>query len=512
MMLALLLLLAPPPDDGNLAGEMLREAITLAREKRLDEAERVLLAGRSRFPHDAGFLVELAGIAWLRQNPAAAQRQLRRALKLDPHQRYATDFLGTLYLLDGNLPAALKYWNRIGKPLIQNLSFKPALALKPVLRDRAFLVSPGQVFTRDRLAATQANLSRLQIPSTYRFDLAARDDERFDLTFRSMPTVTAAGILGGWVGRLLPLLRGLPYETLFLDWRNIGGSGTYVASLWRWDSNQRRARIELGSPIRLDPRHLLRVTLDARDERWLAGFTMRRYEAGFGIETAVTGHVSWTSGFAVARRTFRDAPGADPGFAGGWSYSFPNRFDWTLPGWPGHRISLSAEAMVRPGRVEGPDASRFLVSAAGLRSEWRPGRRDDLYRLTTRLRGGYTLGRIAFDEFFELGTDRDNDLWMRGHAGIRDGRKGAAPLGTRYSLAQIDAARTLLRHPLMRLEAGPFFDTGRIGGAGAWGSRGWLFDAGMQMRVRTLGGINVTLLYGRDLRGGRGLFFADASR
>ena len=31
----------------------------------------------------------------------------------------------------------------------------------------------------------------------------------------------------------------------------------------------------------------------------------------------------------------------------------------------------------------------------------------------------------TFDELFELGMERDNDLWLRGHVGTRDGRKGA---------------------------------------------------------------------------------------
>ena len=49
-------------------------------------------------------------------NAAEAKRNLRTALHRNPDDRYANDFLATLYQLDGNTEAALKYWNRLGKP------------------------------------------------------------------------------------------------------------------------------------------------------------------------------------------------------------------------------------------------------------------------------------------------------------------------------------------------------------------------------------------------------------
>ena len=49
---------------------------------------------------------------------ARPEHDLHRALQLDPKDEYANEFLATVYFLEGNLEAALKYWNRVGKPQI----------------------------------------------------------------------------------------------------------------------------------------------------------------------------------------------------------------------------------------------------------------------------------------------------------------------------------------------------------------------------------------------------------
>src|SRR5215472_2316828 len=55
------------------------------------------------------------------------QRCLRIALRLDRTDIYANNFLATIYFLEGNLEAALKYWNRAGKPRIEEVRTSPNL-------------------------------------------------------------------------------------------------------------------------------------------------------------------------------------------------------------------------------------------------------------------------------------------------------------------------------------------------------------------------------------------------
>ncbi|HWB96014.1 MAG TPA: hypothetical protein VG672_04915, partial [Bryobacteraceae bacterium] len=149
----------------------LDQAIALGRAGRWTEAETVLLEGQRRFPSDSRFPVELAGVAYRQGRFHAAKGYLHDALRLDAEDRYANDFLGTLYLLDGNVAATLKYWNRIEKPLIQHVLFVPPPPLDPLLRDRTFDISAGQVFTYRRLLQTEANVAALQTFSECRFAL-----------------------------------------------------------------------------------------------------------------------------------------------------------------------------------------------------------------------------------------------------------------------------------------------------------------------------------------------------
>ena len=137
-----------------------------------------------------------------------------------------------------------------------------------------------------------------------------------------------------------------------------------------------------------------------------------------------------------------------------------------------------------------------------------PKARGDDYEILSRLRGGDTFGDVALDQLFQLGVERDNNLWLRGHPGTRDGRKGRAPLGRRYLLLNSELYRTVYDGPFFRVRLGPFFDTGAIAGSsGLFGSQKWLFDAGIQARVRVLGSVSVLLSYGRDLRSGAGVFY-----
>ena len=88
----------------------------LAQLGRFAEAQNAFEAGRRLAPSDPRFPVELAGIAFKQKNYPQTIRRLRQSLRLAPGDAYANDFLGTAYFLEGNLEAALKYWNRVGKP------------------------------------------------------------------------------------------------------------------------------------------------------------------------------------------------------------------------------------------------------------------------------------------------------------------------------------------------------------------------------------------------------------
>ena len=81
--------------------------IALAHLEQWDQARSAFRRGSELSPGDKRFPEEIAGVAFKQKNNSEAVRHLRRALRIDPKDDYAADFLATIYFLDGNLEAAL---------------------------------------------------------------------------------------------------------------------------------------------------------------------------------------------------------------------------------------------------------------------------------------------------------------------------------------------------------------------------------------------------------------------
>ena len=134
--------------DGRDADLDYEYGSALAQVGRLDDARTVFLSGRRLAPRDPRFPVELAGVAFKQKKLPATARWLRRALRINPTDSYANEFLATVYFLEGNIDAALKYWNRIGKPALATVRPDPPLRVRPALLDRALAFSAASELTR----------------------------------------------------------------------------------------------------------------------------------------------------------------------------------------------------------------------------------------------------------------------------------------------------------------------------------------------------------------------------
>src|SRR6185503_7433106 len=216
-------------------------------------------------PRDKRFPVELAGIRFKQKKYAEAADYLHRALRLDRADKYANDFLGSVYFLQGNLEAALKYWNRVSKPQVENLRLDPPPKVDPALLNSAFVFAPASVLRLSELQTTEARVSGLGIFPDQKFDLEARPDGKFDLVFRARER-------NGWGANkwqgLLSLFRGLPFQTIYPEFYNIGGRAINSLSMYRWDAQKRRIRTNLSGPFSGDPKWRYEIDLDLRDENW----------------------------------------------------------------------------------------------------------------------------------------------------------------------------------------------------------------------------------------------------
>ena len=494
----------------------------LAHIGRLDDARRAFLVGRRLSPRDKRFPIELAGVAFRQKRYPSAAVWLRRALRLDPNEAYANDFLGTVYFLQDNLDATLKYWNRIAKPQIDTVRPDHSLHIRPALLDRALTFSAASELRLAELETSRARVAGLDTFPAARFQLAARPDGNFDVALNLQERNRWGSSV--WEA-LLSTLGGVGYQTLYPAYFNVGGSAINVTSLVRWDAQKRRLEARLSGPLRENPKWRYRVGVDLRNENWdlrdafagpapvLASLNLRREAGGVEIDSFDSGRWGWSAGAEFSHRDYRSVvPAATltPALLTGPQLKQTARTHSNLLRLPERRLNIETSASSQLARIWSQPAHAFAKLQGGILAHWFPKAEGDDYEVLSQLRAGGTIGQLPFDELYMLGMERDNDLWMRAHIGTRDGRKGSAPLGQSYFLSNSEIDKNIYGNGLMTVKLGPFLDTGRITDpAQNLGSQKCLWDTGVEAKLRVLG-VGVTFVYGKDLRTGNNAFYFTA--
>ncbi|HEV2386123.1 MAG TPA: tetratricopeptide repeat protein [Candidatus Acidoferrales bacterium] len=515
-----------PASPANSPELDLYRGLALARLGRWPEARAAFEAAHAQQPANARFLVELAGAAYKMNDSRAAKRSLRRALRLAPDDRYARNFLASLYFLDGNLEAALAEWNRIDQPRIIAVDRSPQPRLRGVLLDRAFAFASLETLRLGDLRATEARLDNLGVFASYRFELAPVASDNYSVTFHSLER---SGWGAGKLDGLLSLVRGLPYLTVEPGFYNLHDAAINVSSLLRWDDNKRRVTVAVSGPLGGDPRWRAGIHFDARNENWdlsrtfrgpsgsLANLNLEKIEIGPEFRAVESGRWGWQAGVVYAYRRFRNvaalAPAAAPFFTSGGSLEYRARTDYRILDNPGRRLRVDSGVAAEYGRNFARGLGGFGATTGAVELRWLPRARGDDYQTSLQFRAGRAYGFATLDQLYQLGVERDNDLWLRGVAGTRRGRKGSAPLGREYALWNWETDKTLYQNGLIEFRLGPFLDAGRVADpSGLVGSSGWLWDPGLALTVRVLGSVSVVLSYGRDIGSGRGAFYATSTR
>jgi tetratricopeptide (TPR) repeat protein len=492
----------------------------LAHLGRWQEARKAFLTGRCLSPRDERFPIELGGIAFKQKRYSEAVHWLREGLRLKPQDSYAINFLATIYFLEGNPEAALKYWNQIGKPQVENVRIEPALQVDPVLLDRAFAFAPAGMLRRDDFLTTQARVAALGIFPTYSFHLNALEDGRFDLSFQAQEQ-------NGWGSdkweALLSTFRGAFYQTIYPEYLNLGHSGINVSSLVRWDAQKRRLSASLSGPLELNPKYRYQFGLDLRNENWvlrqssvgpapaLGALNLQKYVFSGQIISLSSGRWNWFTGAEFSDRDYRNVL-AGPGLpaevlSSGYELKQFGRLTYEFLRVPEKRFESQASVSSETAKIWSTPARSFEKLQGSLTAHWNPQAAGDDYAMRAEFRSGKTVGAVPFDELFMLGLERDNDLWMRAHIGTCDGQKGSAPLGRNYSLFNSEIDKNIYRNGLLSLKLSPFFDLGQITDSlPGLSSRGWLYDTGLQAKLRVLG-VGVVFIYGRDIRSGKNTFY-----
>lgn len=492
----------------------------LAHLERWEAAREALLSGARVLPQDKRFPVELAGVAFKQKRYTEAAHYLHRALALDPNDEYANDFLATVYFIQENLEAALKYWNRAGKPQIAAIHFDPQPRLDPVLLDHALMFSPASVLKVSDFLKTESRVQGLGVFSSHHFEVLARDDGKFDAIFHGSEQ---NGFGKNKWEALVRLFRNLPSQSIHPEYFNYRQEGINIISAYRWDAQKRRVYLRVSGPWRHEPKRRWQLGTQVRGENWdirssskgnvpvLGSFNMRREAVSAEVRSFSGGRWGWIAGAEVSHRDFRDI------FAGsiltpsllakGYQLKQITGVNVDLLRIPEKRMTVSGTLTSEAGRLWSESLEGFEKFQGGVLFHWYPQAVGDDYEVQYQVRAGKTWGDPPFDELFTLGGLGDNNLTMRGHITTHGGRKGSGPLGRNYFLSNWELDKNVYHNGLVGVKVGPFLDTGKITDPSpGFGSHKWLWDTGGQVKLKALG-IGMALCYGRDLRSGNDAVF-----
>ena len=490
------------------------------------EARAALLAGHTACPHQQRFAVELAGVAFQLRRYPEASHWLQDALRLNPRDEYANGFAGTVYLLMGNVNAALKYWNRVQKPEIVSVQFDPQLQVRRLILDRAFAFSPAAVLHLRDYETTLARLDALGIFPQYNIVLNARSDGKFDADFHATERNGPGSSL---LQALVSTFSGVAYQTVYPAWYNIGGSAANVEGLLRWDSQKRRAWASVSATIRDRPQWRGVLQFDARDENWAilnassepGAFDLERQAAMAFMSGIPSGRLQWLAGAEISHRTYHNAVEGTtltPALlSSGFELKALVSIQSNILNRPEHRFTIIANgtsqiARIWPTRTDVSGAPGLFGKLEGAAIvHWFPQAESERYEVLQTARAGRIFSSAPMDELYLVGMERDTDLWLRGHVGTHDGMKGSSPMANAYFLANSDFYRRVYGNALISIKAGPLFDIARVvAPASGLASGQWVFDTGVQAKF-TVMGTSIVFTWGHDLTSGNNAFYGAAA-
>ena len=318
----------------------------------------------------------------------------------------------------GNLEAALKYWNRVGKPAVEDVREDPELRIDPALLDSAFAFSPAATLRLPQFLDTNARVHGLGVFPQYKFDLNARDDGKFDVVFRAREL----NGFGKAYGRSCFLFfRGIPFQGVEPGYYNWRGQAIDFESLFRWDAQKRRifaqlsgpwewrSEIPLGSPNRFAQRELGGAQRLCRAG---AGAGQLQYAHGSGglrvRRLMPAGGWSWMAGGAVSHRDFRNAApdtALTPAMLdAGYELTQQARMTDVLWRVPERHFLVTAGAGSTAARLWSPHAEAFEKFTGTVGWNWFPQPQGDDYAMRQSLRAGRIFGQAPLDELFHPGT------------------------------------------------------------------------------------------------------------
>lgn len=483
-------------------------------------ALEVLTEGSRRYPQDARFYNEAAGVHLANRDIARAGEALEQALAIDPDNAYANDLLASIRLSEGDVRSALAIWNAIGQPEIDRISqnFSPGLLDRAVPRALAF--EPGETLRFPAWKTTEARLFASELYSNVALDVEpSPSPDRFNAIVNTSARRNTRNRM------LFDLVRGILTETTYFSYSDIAYTGVSWRSSYRWDKDRRRLAGRVYVPLPVPGLPVLEISDVWRWERWnverpvtdafLSDALFDYKVNGIALDVRATPDYRIELHGGIEYRN-RDVTGSLPVSQLGMD----SRNSGVLRAGTILRL-VESDRFLNQIRAEGTLARASLLGDFDFNGQTlailNRVKLDERTLLDFGITGGTLRGDVPIDHYYILGLGNDiTPFHLRSHVANDAGRYGQAPMGTDFVLINSDVERRVATLPLFNTLSLPyihikltgFFDAGRtFDRQRVFTQNVWYKDAGAGLRFETPTSA-FTMLYGRDFTGHENSFFA----
>ena len=481
---------APPTYE-----ELVARAVAAGRGGDHRGAEETLQRAIATAPSRPEARVELAGLRFLEKKYEDAAAGFAAALIYQPDP-YAREMLAASLHLAGRTEDALKEWNRLGQPRLDDVAIKGLVHTRDRVVRRELALAPEGVLDLGRYRETRLRLEELGIFNRIELRPVPKQIGHVDLEVDLAERHGLGDLVQVGIRSAVYAIR----RKVVLRYFNLAGEGVNLGLDYKWQHAQPylKGSIEWPRPFGL-PANLRVEAMRARPTYDLGQtFTLHTHGADVGLRRVVGPGTVAEVGWRIRNRTFGAVrPDAPDGRVSGYQLGLDHR----LVDRRRNRFDASARFFQSLARL-GSDISYPLGQVAlryhGFISlpDGKPIARSALAAQLIVGRGGR---RTPLDAMFTPGAASEMDYPLRGHYVRRQGILGGTVIGKDLDLLNVELRRRLAGGAHIQLGAVAFYDGARMR-ATAQGGAHKLNDVGLGLRLAARG-LLVRFDYGRSLSG-----------